>query len=77
MIQDKITIPLSEARAIIQKHKDYLDSLPADQRNAEFAKIAADSSDCSSAKKGGDLGWFSQGQMQKVFEVGINEADRP
>lgn len=29
-----------------------------------FADIAATESDCSSAKKGGDLGIFGRGQMQ-------------
>lgn len=38
---------------------------------SEFAKIAAVDSDCSSAKKGGDLGWFGHGMMQKSFEVRI------
>ena len=43
--------------------------MPAGQVREEFAKIAADMSDCSSAKKGGDLGFFGPGQMQKAFEV--------
>lgn len=36
----------------------------------EFAKLAARESDCSSHAKGGDLGWFGRGSMQKPFEVG-------
>jgi hypothetical protein len=34
-----------------------------------FAEIASTESDCSSASKGGDLGWFGRGMMQKSFEV--------
>ena len=33
-----------------------------------FAKLASEFSDCSSARKGGDLGVFGRGQMQKPFE---------
>lgn len=35
---------------------------------ATLAELARDYSDCSSAKRGGDLGPFSRGQMQKPFE---------
>ena len=34
-----------------------------------FADLAAKVSDCSSAKHGGDLGFFGPGKMQKAFEV--------
>lgn len=33
-----------------------------------FEEIASEVSDCSSAKRGGDLGPFGRGQMQKPFE---------
>lgn len=33
-----------------------------------LAELAQKYSDCSSAKRGGDLGPFSRGQMQKPFE---------
>ena len=33
-----------------------------------FEDLARTESDCSSAKYGGDLGWFSRGKMQKPFE---------
>ncbi|XP_072977118.1 peptidyl-prolyl cis-trans isomerase Pin1-like [Typha angustifolia] len=35
---------------------------------ARFEDVAARHSDCSSAKRGGDLGRFGHGQMQKPFE---------
>ena len=35
---------------------------------AKFAELAQEHSDCSSHAKGGDLGSFGRGQMQKAFE---------
>ncbi|CAK9157038.1 unnamed protein product [Ilex paraguariensis] len=35
---------------------------------AKFEDVAASYSDCNSAKRGGDLGSFGKGQMQKPFE---------
>ena len=35
---------------------------------ASFADLAGRESHCSSAKRGGDLGEFGPGQMQKPFE---------
>ena len=37
-------------------------------REVSFSELASTESDCSSAKKGGDLGYFGRGQMQKPFE---------
>ncbi|KAK8865918.1 hypothetical protein IAR55_001066 [Kwoniella newhampshirensis] len=63
-----ITITPEQATSIIEKHTAHLKSLPPADLQKEFAKIASTESDCSSAKKGGDLGWFARGQMQKPFE---------
>ncbi|KAJ9703680.1 hypothetical protein PVL29_005116 [Vitis rotundifolia] len=35
---------------------------------SKFSDVASQISDCSSAKRGGDLGPFGRGQMQKPFE---------
>jgi len=35
----------------------------------DFSDIAKARSICSSRKKGGNLGWFSRGQMVKEFET--------
>jgi NIMA-interacting peptidyl-prolyl cis-trans isomerase 1 len=44
--------------------------------------LATNYSDCSSAKRGGDLGYFERGQMQKPFEdttfgLQIGELSKP
>ena len=38
---------------------------------ADFAALAATESHCSSAKRGGDLGPFGPGAMQKAFEDAV------
>lgn len=38
------------------------------QGRASFAELAQNYSDCSSARRGGDLGPFSRGAMQRPFE---------
>merc|ERR1719444_746869 len=35
---------------------------------SKFAELATKNSDCGSHKKGGDLGLFGRGRMQKAFE---------
>lgn len=37
-------------------------------KEATFEDLAKEYSDCSSAKRDGDLGMFKRGQMQKPFE---------
>lgn len=46
--------------------KDFLKRIKTGQD--KFETLAQKYSDCSSAKRGGDLGYFGRGQMQRPFE---------
>jgi peptidyl-prolyl cis-trans isomerase NIMA-interacting 1 len=48
---------------MIQQYRQQISSGAAD-----FGTLASTESHCSSAKRGGDLGPFGPGQMQKAFE---------
>ena len=60
--EENITRSKEEARKILE---GYLAKI---EEGAEFAELAGKYSDCSSYKKGGDLGKFKRGMMQKPFE---------
>ncbi|VVC45352.1 Hypothetical protein CINCED_3A015884 [Cinara cedri] len=61
--EGSITRSKSEAVDII---KSYREQIVAGK--SSFAELAQKYSDCSSAKRGGDLGPFTRGTMQKPFE---------
>ncbi len=44
-------------------------------KGAKFEKLAADSSKDGSATEGGDLGWFSPGQMVKPFSDAVQQLE--
>ena len=46
--------------------KGYEDEIHSGQKT--LGDLAVSESDCSSARKRGDLGFFGKGQMQKEFE---------
>jgi len=56
------------AHILVTKHSEALQALERLRKGEGFAKIAKQVSLCSSRKRGGDLGWFSRGQMVKEFE---------
>ncbi len=58
----KITRSYEEAMENILKLREQCNNLE------NFCKLANQFSECGSAAKGGDLGFFSRGQMQKEFE---------
>ncbi|XP_071492264.1 peptidyl-prolyl cis-trans isomerase NIMA-interacting 1-like [Diadema setosum] len=61
--EDRITRSKEEALQIIERHRARIVS-----GEVSFGTLASTESDCSSAKKQGDLGFFGRGQMQKPFE---------
>merc|ERR1712187_1086298 len=61
--QDNLTISKEEALSILKGYRAKIVS-----GEATFEELASQFSDCSSAKRGGDLGPFGRGQMQKPFE---------
>jgi len=56
------------AHILVTKHSEALQALERLRKGEGFAEIAKQVSLCSSRKRGGDLGWFSRGQMVKEFE---------
>ncbi|PNH09050.1 Peptidyl-prolyl cis-trans isomerase NIMA-interacting 1 [Tetrabaena socialis] len=72
-----ITRTREEALAMIQNFHGMLL-----RGEADFATLASAESHCSSAKRGGDLGEFGPGEMQKAFEdatyaLKVNELSGP
>ena len=53
----------AEARTILADYERQIRS-----GTTTLAILAVTESDCSSARKGGDLGFFGRGEMQKAFE---------
>lgn len=60
---DNITISKEEAIQVLKNYQDQINSGKTTLR--ELAKTELD---CSSAKRGGDLGFFEKGKMQPSFE---------
>ena len=54
---------------MIQGFIDDLSQLQGRELEERFHEIARTESDCSSARKGGDLGLFGRNTMQAAFEV--------
>lgn len=61
--EEKITRTKEEALALIEDYRAKIES-----GMATLEELATELSDCSSAKRGGDLGHFAHGAMQRPFE---------
>ncbi|KAK9478084.1 hypothetical protein V1514DRAFT_332178 [Lipomyces japonicus] len=61
--ESNITRTEDEARQILSRFEQQIRS-----GQTTLAQLALSESDCSSARKGGDLGFFGPGEMQKEFE---------
>lgn len=62
--ESTITRTKEEALALIKGFQEEIKS-----GKASLSDLASRESDCSSARKGGDLGFFKKGEMQKEFET--------
>jgi peptidyl-prolyl cis-trans isomerase NIMA-interacting 1 len=61
--EQNITRSKDEAISILKGHEAQINS-----GSTTLGDLAVSESDCSSARKRGDLGFFGKGQMQKEFE---------
>ncbi|EDV92462.1 putative peptidyl-prolyl cis-trans isomerase dodo [Drosophila grimshawi] len=61
--EENITRTKEEAQMLLEIYRNKIVN-----REATFEELARSYSDCSSAKRGGDLGKFGRGQMQAPFE---------
>ncbi|XP_062892177.1 peptidyl-prolyl cis-trans isomerase NIMA-interacting 1 isoform X1 [Mobula hypostoma] len=61
--QEEITRSKEEALETLNEYIQMIKS-----GDASFESLASKYSDCSSAREGGDLGYFGKGQMQRPFE---------
>ena len=58
----------AEAEKKIKELKAQIDATPEAEKAAKFAELAKANSECPSGAKGGDLGFFTHGQMVPEFD---------
>jgi peptidyl-prolyl cis-trans isomerase NIMA-interacting 1 len=66
--QPKITASKEEATEELKGLMELLKEESGEDQRATFEELARTESDCSSAKRGGDLGFFGPKKMQPAFE---------
>jgi len=58
----------ADAEKKIKELKATIDTTPEAEKSAKFAELAKANSDCPSGARGGDLGFFTHGQMVPEFD---------
>ncbi|KAH7408614.1 hypothetical protein DE146DRAFT_629509 [Phaeosphaeria sp. MPI-PUGE-AT-0046c] len=66
--EPNITRTRADAEEMIEGYHTQIKAFEAGQGGKSLSELATTESDCSSARKGGDLGFFGRGDMQKEFE---------
>ena len=66
--QPKITATKEESTEELEGLIEILKEESGEDQRATFEELARTESDCSSAKRGGDLGFFGPKKMQPAFE---------
>ncbi|MHA1341952.1 MAG: peptidylprolyl isomerase [Promethearchaeota archaeon] len=56
---------------LVPKHSKLLEIKKMLENGEKFENLARKFSECPSKKRGGDLGWFTKGQMVKEFEDAV------
>ncbi|KAL5119319.1 peptidyl-prolyl cis-trans isomerase Pin1 [Pleosporales sp. CAS-2024a] len=77
--EPKITRSKDEARALIEGYQSQIKAFEGQGTHSDpksLSELATTESDCSSARKGGDLGFFGRGDMQKEFEVAAFDLEK-
>ncbi|KAJ3083926.1 hypothetical protein HK102_000833 [Quaeritorhiza haematococci] len=70
--EENITRTKEEALEILRAHRERIVS-----GQVTFEELASKESDCSSARAGGDLGFFGPGKMQGSFALQVGEISEP
>ncbi len=61
-------VKIKASHILVKKRSEAEKILKELKNGASFSELAKKHSTCPSAKRGGDLGFFSHGQMVKEFE---------
>ena len=71
----RVTRSIDDATDELRIARSKLLAAPSYRREDLFKELAKAQSDCGSAKKGGDLGFFRRGKMSPPFEVAAFNLD--